>query len=89
MLFRSMGMHAVPAADLNLKTPWQTSLLIGYYGGKPIFIEPMITRALLLRKHSFSLSVPKIERTTHVRYPRRFRAVYHPKSETYDFIFSY
>jgi hypothetical protein len=85
----AMGMHAIPAADLNLKTPWQASLLIGYYGGKPMFIEPMITRALLFRKHSFSLSVPEMERTTSVRYPRRFRAVYIPKSETYDFTFSY
>jgi hypothetical protein len=38
----AMGMHALPAADVNLQTPWQASLLIGYYAGKPMFIEPMI-----------------------------------------------
>ncbi len=84
-----MGMHAVPDADLKIKTGWEASLLVGYYGGKPIFIEPMITRALLLRKHSFSLVVPEIERTPGVRYPRQFRAVYLPKTSTYDFAFSY
>jgi hypothetical protein len=84
-----MGMHAVPDKDLKSKTPWDASLLVGYYSGKPIFIEPMITRAYLLGKRSFSLAVPEIGRTPHVRYPRRFRAVYLPKSKTYDFIFSY
>lgn len=85
-----MGMHAIPNEDVHRKTPWEASLLIGYYGGKPIFIEPMITRALLLRKHSFSLPIPAgIKPTPGVRYPRRFRAVYRPKTKTYDFIFSY
>lgn len=85
----AMGMHAVPDGDLSLKTPWEASLLVGYYSGKPMFIEPMVTRAFLLREHSFSLPVPKIERTAHVRYPRRFRAVYSPKSKAYQFVFSY
>jgi hypothetical protein len=60
------SIHALPTADVNLKTPWQAWLLIGYYAGKPMF-----------------------ERTTHIRYPRQFRAVYIPKTETYDFTFSY
>jgi hypothetical protein len=84
-----MGMHAIPDTDLNRKTPWDASLLVGYYAGKPLFIEPMITRAFLLRKHSFTLTVPEIAQTPHVRYPKRFRAVYLPKSQTYKFIFSY
>ena len=84
-----MGMHAVPATDLTGKTHWEGSLVVGYYVGKPAFIEPMITRELLLRKHSFSLAVPMIEPTPDVRYPKRFNAIYHPKSETYDFAFSY
>ncbi len=89
MCIPAMGMHAVPATDLNGKTHWEGTLVVGYYGGKPMFIEPMLTRELLLRKHSFSLAVPKIEPTPHVRYPKSFNAVYHPESETYDFIFSY
>jgi hypothetical protein len=85
----AMGMHAVPDGDLNVKAPWEASLLVGYYGRKLMFIEPMVTRARLLRRQSFSLAVPEIERTRHVRYPRRFRAIYIPKTETYDFRFSY
>jgi hypothetical protein len=85
----AMGMHAVPNSDLNLKAPWEASLLVGYYGGRPTFIEPMITRAFLLRKRSFSLVIPEIEGIPHVRYPRRFRAVYLPKNMTYNFTLSY
>jgi hypothetical protein len=85
----AMGMHAIPDTDLALKTPWEASLLVGFYRGKPIFLEPMVTRARLLRKSTFSLAIPRVDRTPGVRYPREFRAVYHPKSRTYDFILSY
>jgi hypothetical protein len=85
----AMGMHAVPDADLKAKAPWEASLLVGYYKGQPMFIEPMVTRAFLLQKRSFSLTIPEIAQMPHVRYPKRFRAVYVPKSNTYDFTFSY
>ena len=85
----AMGMHAVPEADLKTKAPWKGSMLVGYYSGKPLFIEPMVTRALLLRKQSFSLAVPEIEPAPHVRYPKRFRADYVAASKTYNFTFSY
>lgn len=89
MCIPQMGMHAVPATDLDGKTHWEGSMLVGYYGGKPVFIEPMITSELLLRKHSFSLAIPKIAPTPQVRYPKRFNAVYHADTDAYDFIFSY
>jgi hypothetical protein len=85
----AMGMHAIPDADLARTTPWEASLVVGYYAGKPIFIEPMVTRARLLKERKFSLAVPQIEKAPGVRYPTRFRAVYLPKSKTYDLIFSY
>lgn len=88
MCIPDMGMHAVPAVDLNSKAPWKGSMLLGYYGGKPSFLEPMVTSALLLQKHSFTLPVPQgIAPTAHVRYPREFRAVYLPKSDAYDLTF--
>ncbi len=89
MCVPQMGMHAVPNGDLTMKGPWGGSLVVGYYSGKPMFIEPMITKALLMKKHSFSLPIPAVEPTAGVRYPRRFNAVYHPQSESYDFTFSY
>lgn len=85
----NMGMHAVPDADLAPAAPWAASMLVGYYGGKPIFIEPMVAGARLLQKHTFSLAIPPIEQVPRVRYPRRFHAVYLAKSQTYNFIFSY
>ena len=89
MCIPAMGMHAAPASDFQMKTPWQGSLMAGYYAGQPLFVEPMITRALLLKKHSFSLPVPEIAATPHVRYPNRFRAVYEPKSKAYELAFFY
>lgn len=85
-----MGMHASPETDFSGKTPWKGSVLVGYYGGKTIFFEPMITTALMLQKHSFSLPVPlDVQPAAHVRYPRSFRAVYLPKAKAYDFTFFY
>jgi hypothetical protein len=84
----AMGMHAIPAGDLTTKS-WDGSMMVGYYKGKPIFLEPMITKALLMKKQSFSLPIPAIEPTPNVRYPDRFNAVYDAKSDSYDFTFSY
>lgn len=86
----NMGMHAAPKTDFDHETPWKGSLIIGYYSGKTIFFEPMLTTALLLQKHSFSLPVPQgIEPTAHVRYPSEFRAVYLPQSRAYNLTFFY
>lgn len=85
-----MGMHALPASDLTGKTPWKGSMMVGYYDGKPIFFEPMVSNAFLLQKHSFSLPVPQdVASAAHVRYPKRFRAVYLPGQKAYDFTFFY
>lgn len=84
-----MGMHAAPAADLASKN-WKGSMIVGYYNGEPIFFEPMITSALLLQKRSFSMPVPQdVASAAHVRYPKRFRAVYLAKQKVYDFTFFY
>lgn len=86
----SMGMHALPTADLSRKAGWNASMMVGYYGAKPIFFEPMVSNSLLLQKHSFSLPVPQdMAPAAHVRYPKTFRAIYHPKSQVYDFTFFY
>lgn len=86
----NMGMHALPTADLTLKTGWKASMMVGYYGAKPIFFEPMVSNALLLQKRSFTLPVAQdIAPAAHVRYPKTFRAVYHPESKVYDFTFFY
>lgn len=85
----AMGMHAVPSGDLAPGKRWEGSMLAGYYGGKPLFIEPMITSAMLLRKRSFSLAIPEIEAVPNVRYPKRFRGVYDAHAQSYRFVLSY
>ena len=52
-----MGVHALPVGDLQLQGPFQQTLILGYYGGQLTFIEPMITRQLLLAKVSFSREI--------------------------------
>jgi hypothetical protein len=85
-----MGMHATPVADATLRSGWKASLIVGYYRQQPKFFEPMVSNALLLQKHSFTLPVPQdIQPVAHVRYPKTFRAVYLPKSKAYDFTFFY
>lgn len=64
-------------------------MMLGYYGGEPIFFEPMISRDLLLRRSNFSLPVPAIEGLrAGVRYPSEFRAEYDAAEEQYRMVFS-
>ena len=66
----NMGMHAIPESDAAATTPFSAAIIVGYYDGKPIFIEPMITKAKLLERQSFDL-VPtdfrrqRLDRATH------------------------
>ena len=84
-----MGMHAVPGAELQATTTFQKTMIVGYYRGRPIFVEPMITRATLLERRSFPLSLPDVpDRPANVRYPTRFRADYDSTAQAYKFVFS-
>lgn len=84
-----MGMHAMPEADVEETKAFGASMLVGYYGGAPIFFEPMVSRALLLQRADFSLPVPMIENLPEgIRYPRAFRAVYDAKNEQYRMVMS-
>lgn len=85
----TMGMHSLPAAELHGTTPFQKTMIAGYYHGQPIFVEPMITRATLLERRSFSLDVPEVPgRPANVRYPTTFRADYDSTAQAYKFVFS-
>jgi len=83
-----MGMHALPAAELVSTTPFEKTMVLGYYEGQSIFVEPMITRAALLARHSFTLDIPEIPgRPAASRYPRKFRADYDAVGQEYTFTF--
>ena len=84
-----MGMHALLGAELRASTPFQKTMVVGYYHGRPIFTEPMIARATLLERRSFLVDIPDVpDRPANGRYPTRFRADYDSTAQAYRFVFS-
>ncbi|MHC4709600.1 MAG: DUF5602 domain-containing protein, partial [Planctomycetota bacterium] len=84
---QQMGMHSLLTSELESTDTFRGSMVIGYYHGTPIFIEPMLTRSLLLEKRSFDLPIPSIPGMTGA-YPRAFRAEYDAQQQVYQFVFS-
>jgi hypothetical protein len=84
-----MGMHAMPGHEVDDTDAFQASMMLGYYGGQPIFVEPMVSRALLLSKSDFTLPVPAVVNLpAGVRYPHGFRAEYDTHADAYRLIFT-
>jgi hypothetical protein len=84
-----MGMHAMPAAEVHDTHAFEASMIVGYYGGEPIFFEPMVSRALLLRKADFTLPMPIVEGLPRgVRYPSAFHADYDADAKAYRLTFT-
>ncbi len=82
-----MGMHSMLGSELASTTPFNGSMVIGYYKGKPIFIEPMLSKTMLMEKKSFDLPIPAIPGITGP-YPRTFHAAYDSTAAAYRFTFS-
>jgi hypothetical protein len=82
-----MGMHSLLAAELQDTVPFRGTMVIGYYHSKPIFIEPMLTRALLLEQRTFDLPIPDIPGMAGV-HPRTFHADYDAQQQAYHFVFT-
>lgn len=88
----TMGFHSLPFSEFSgpgqIKSGLFDKVMIaGSYGGKYIFLEPMVTQQVLLTRENFSLPVPmpsNLGRTT--RYPTTFNAVYDPVLNAYQFI---
>lgn len=82
-----MGMHAISSSDIDRKDAFGGTMVIGYYKGKPIFIEPMISKAMLMRKESFDLAIPDVPGMAGGQ-PTSFHAEYDAAQQAYRFIFS-
>ena len=82
-----MGMHAVPTADIERKEPITASMVVGYNIGKPIFVEPMISKATLMKKASFDLPMSAIPGQTGGQ-PSKFHAEYDAQKQEYRLILS-
>ncbi len=82
-----MGMHALASSELESKETFRSSMVVGYSRAAPIFIEPMVTKAMLLEKKSFDLAVPSIPGLTGA-HPTKFRADYDATKQEYRMTFS-
>ncbi len=82
-----MGMHSLPATELEGTGPFRGTMVIGYNKGQNVFIEPMISRAMLMEKASFDLLSPSIPGMKG-SYPHSFRAEYDSAAAAYRFVFS-
>jgi hypothetical protein len=81
-----MGMHSLPAAEFESTGLFRGTMVIGYYSGKAIFVEPMITKAMLMEKAAFDLPIPSIPGMSG-NYPHAFRADYDAEKQVYRFVF--
>jgi Hypothetical protein TTHB210 len=81
----AMGMHALSSAELHSTGLFKQTMIVGYYHQRPIFIEPMITKATLMERRSFNLTVPAIPSPEGSRYPATFRAYYDSTAQSYTF----
>ena len=82
-----MGMHSLLAKELADSNLFRGTMVVGYYKGMPIHIEPMLSQAMLLEKTPFTLPVPEIPGMTG-NYARAFRAEWVSEQNAYRFVFS-
>jgi hypothetical protein len=82
-----MGMHSLLTTEMESTSLFRGTMVLGYYKGKPIFIEPMVTKEMLLERKDFDLPIPAIPGLAGNR-PRTFRAQYDTAQKAYRFVFS-
>ncbi|MGD8601913.1 MAG: hypothetical protein PVF19_11235 [Gemmatimonadota bacterium] len=81
-----MGMHSLHMIEAEGTEPFQGTMIVGYWEGRPIFVEPMISQAYLMQRRSFDLDVPAIPGLSGA--PTAFHAVYDADADAYRFEFS-
>ena len=84
-----MGMHSLVSSELTATTPFSGTMVLGFYNAKPIFFEPMVAKAKLMEKRSFTLpmTIPA-GLAAGVRYPTKFEAVYDAAIPGYRLVFT-
>jgi hypothetical protein len=82
-----MGMHALLTTEIERKDAFNGSMVIGYYKGRPVFIEPMVSKAMLMEKKSFDFPIPEVPGLAG-GHATRFHAEYDASHQAYRFIFS-
>ncbi len=87
MCVPKMGMHAILASEVERKDAFEGSMVIGYYKGKTVFIEPMIAKATLMKKASFDIPMPDLPGLTGA-HPTKFHAEWDAAANSYRFMFT-
>jgi hypothetical protein len=84
-----MGMHAMNGDVIEGTELFDAALLVGYYGGVPIFFEPMLAQDRLRERTDFSIPLPPVAGLPDgVAYPSEFRAEYDASRDLYSLVFS-
>ena len=81
-----MGMHSMLGTELASKGTFMGDMVIGFYKGKPIFVEPMISKGMLMQKKSFDLPMPTVPGIG--AHPTKFHAEWNAAAQSYRFAFS-
>ena len=82
-----MGMHSLLTSEYERKDAFEGSMVIGYYKGKAVFIEPMIAKATLMKKASFDIPMPDVPGLTGA-HPTKFHAEWDAAGNSYKFMFT-
>ena len=86
----TMGMHSMLEAEMEQADPFDASMIVGYYRGELVFIEPMISRMALLQEEGFSVDIPAIANVpAQVSLPASFQADYDEANSQYRFVFGF
>ena len=85
-----MGRHAGPLTEFNATDHWLATMIVGFLPDASYmhFIEPMVTRELLLRRENFTLPVPQpavLGRAT--QYPTECVVAYDKDADAYHIVF--
>jgi hypothetical protein len=85
-----MGRHDAPTSEFIATDHWLATMLAGFLPDASYmhFLEPMVTRELLLRRKSFIMQVPRpatLGRAT--RYPAECIVLYDKDTDAYQFVF--
>jgi hypothetical protein len=82
-----MGMHAILSSEIERKDSFDGTMVIGYYKGKVVFIEPMIAKSMLMKMQSFDLPIPDMPGFT-TPHPTKFHAEWDAPNKSYRFTMS-
>lgn len=89
LCFPTMGMHSLVSSEVAATTPFSGTMVLGFYSGRPIFFEPMVAKAKLMEKRSFTLPMSAPAGVAGgVHYPSRFEAVYDGTIPGYRLVFT-